>query len=269
MLETEKQLLHTAIKIGLTYRFNMLLQIIIGPLYIAFSYILWKSIFTTSNLETIGGFTFQTMIIYIVITQLINNVVYDDIQHWMAQDISSGLMVTYLLRPITYFRFHIYFKIGNRLIALLIQAIPVGIIMGFIFGFKIYLTSNLFMFFISVIIAFIISFLIRYFIGIFAFWFTRVHGIIWMYNMLHWILVGSFLPLSLYPQILQKISFFLPFQYASYIPAQIFLGTTEFVGHTITPITLIGIGCIQIVILYLACVIFWYYSVKKFCGVGT
>ncbi len=75
---------------------------------------------------------------------------------------------------------------------------------------------------------------------------------------------GGYFPLNLLPTWFVTMSFFLPFAYSFFVPAQIFLGRMPLV----TAWKGIGIEVMWIGILFIAIKITWHFGIKKYEGVG-
>jgi ABC-type uncharacterized transport system, permease component len=85
---------------------------------------------------------------------------------------------------------------------------------------------------ISIIFAFLMNFYINYCIGMTAFWLVQSSGIRMVYQVIAEILSGSLIPLVFFPKVLQKMLFFLPFQYTTYVPASVVMGKYTLGGIT-------------------------------------
>ncbi len=259
----------TVWKESLAYRFSMLFSIISGPLSMIVNYIIWKNIFYASGQTIISGYTFEQMITYIVIAFVTVYLTWDDVDQHYQKGVESGGFIIDLLKPISSLRYLFFGKLGHRSLAFFLEFIPVLFLMGLLFGFHIYKTNNITLYFISLAIAFVISFLLNSLIGMLAFWIVKPRGLMEIYNMLKFFLHGSLLPLSLFPEIIQKIFFFLPFQFVAYVPARIFMGDYVLGSVAFTPLEVVLYGLLQIGILSLILMLVWKKSIKRFCGVGA
>jgi len=259
----------TSVKSAIAYRFTMMLSILTGPLTLLVNYVIWNGVFKASGKTVISGFTFDQMVTYIVISFITVYLTWDDIDGRLADGVREGSFATFLLKPISFLRYEFVNKLGHRTLAFLIEYIPVFLIMNFLFGFKLFKTNNFFVYLISLGLAFTVSFFLSVLLGILAFWVVKPQGLMRIYNMLEFFIHGTVLPLSLFPDIIQKVFFFLPFQFVAYVPATVFIGNYNLGGVIFSSFEIILYGLVQILILFLITLLLWKISIKRFCGVGT
>jgi ABC-2 type transport system permease protein len=257
------------LKEATAYRVTMLLSLITGPLVVLVNYFVWQAIYTGSGKAVLGGFTLDQMITYIVISQITWYLIWDDTEDELKNGVKEGTFTMYLLKPLSFMRFAFVKKIGHRTWAFFLEFIPVILILGFMLSFQIYKNGNIFWYAATLLLGFVTLFLVNMLLGLLAFWFVRPNGIIWIYRMVGRFLYGGFLPLSIFPHSVQKVFFFLPFQFVNYVPAQAFIGRYELAGITLTPTGILLYGVLQVAILFLIVLVCWRISVRKYCGVGT
>jgi len=269
MLEMERAVIAISWKAAITWRFSMLLSLITGPMVLFVNYSVWSSIYMATGKTLIGGYTFEQMMTYIVVSFTLFYLLWDDADESLHEDILTGALTASLLKPLSYMYFQLLHKIGHRFLALLIEYIPVMIMAGFLFGFDIYAEHHIGYFIASIPLAFITTLLINMLIGIAAFWLVKPKGVKWLYRMVGGFLSGRGLPLALFPLFLQKAFIFLPFQYIAYVPAQLFMGNYTLGEVTLAPIKVLFYGVIQVIVLYFIVALAWKISVKRYCGSGT
>ena len=87
--------------------------------------------------------------------------------------------------------------------------------------------------------------------------------------MLRSVFAGVFLPLTFFPTALQKVMFFLPFQFLTFVSVKVFIGNYELAGFTLT---IPGIVCVQalaVLCMWLVTELLWRLAIHKFSGVGA
>src|SRR5690606_32668904 len=94
---------------------------------------------------------------------------------------------------------------------------------------------------LSALLSFLMVFLVHYCIGMTAFWLTHTYGIRSMFHLIGNVCAGAFVPLTLFPDVLQTIMLFLPFQYMLYVPARVFIGSYELGGVSLSMGQLVGL----------------------------
>lgn len=207
------------------------------------------------------------MILYFAVSSLIEFLNWDNSENILQRLIQTGQFITFQLRPVSHIYFSFLQKIGQRLLAFLIEVIPV-MCFYILFGVRL-IPAEPFWALISLILGFILSFLIRYTIGTLAFWFVKTAGISRAVVVLTSICSGAFLPLNLYPYGFQKFLFFLPFQFVSYVPVRVFIGKYELAGISMPIPHIVFIQAVMVIVMFLFNRILWYFGIKRFTGVGA
>lgn len=255
----------TALKEAVAYRWSMMISIVTGPVFIGIQYLIWSAVFGMQ--ENVVGYTLATMMLYLALNYLTLYVTYDEAQHEFNDSIRTGSFIAYMTRPIPVFWYMFYKKVGDRSLALVVEAIPVGIVLWFV-GVNL-LSGNIGWYLVSLVIAFFITFCIRFLLGMGAFWLTRTHGLHMISMSLQLLFTGSLFPLELLPLGLQKVFFFLPFQWGLFVPVRAFLGSYELAGYTFTMPQLMIAQFIYAVILGMVCHLVYNKAIKRFSGVGV
>jgi ABC-2 type transport system permease protein len=102
-----------------------------------------------------------------------------------------------------------------------------------------------------------------------AFWLTNTDGIRRMFMILRDVCAGMFIPLSFFPESLQKLMFFLPFQFITYVPTRVFIGSYELAGLSLTIPEVVGLQGIAVLLMWLVSELLWRMGIRKFTGVGA
>jgi ABC-2 type transport system permease protein len=79
-----------------------------------------------------------------------------------------------------------------------------------------------------------------------------------------WFLSGAVVPMTFFPATIQKIFSYLPFQYTSYSPVQIFLGKYGLMAS----LQVVLVQVVWIVALLALINVSWKYAMKSFTAVG-
>jgi len=248
------------------YRSHMLLSLVVGPAFFLAQIFIWHAVY--AGRETLGGFTLSQMLFYYGASSVIYYLTMDFADWNLQMLIRSGKFITYVLRPMSHRFFAFSQKIGHRILGFFFEFIPVWLIFYFVFKIPL-LPAEPFWAALSILFSFIILFLINYSTGILAFWLTRTDGIRALIRLLRDLLAGVFIPLSFFPEIVQKALFFMPFQFISYVPVRVFIGSYELAGWKISIPQIVAIqGCAVIVMLVFT-EIMWRFGIKRFTGVGA
>lgn len=252
------------IKNMIAYKFEVLIWGILNPIALGVLYFLWRAIYNYSGATILRGFSFESLIAYYTLTTILSSVTWTMVDQEISHRVTDGLLVISLIKPIHPFIKFLYEKISELGFVFFGQILPV-IIIGVVFlGVRASSSLNLLLFIISAILAMLISFSFAFFVGLSAFWLIRYSGVRMFRQGIQWFLSGSVVPLAFFPDILQKISSFLPFQYMAYSPIQIFLGKLDLIGS----LEVIAMQLVWIAILSSLIVFGWRIALRRFSAVG-
>jgi ABC-2 type transport system permease protein len=248
------------------YRSHMVVSLFVGPVLFLVQIFIWNAVF--SDKETIHGLTLEQMITYYAIVAVINYFIFDFADWNLQMLIRTGKFLTFLLRPVSHRYFALSQKIGHRSLGLWLELTPVVLI--FIFLFHIHLKPAYPVWaMISIGFSFLMMFLVNYCIGMTAFWLTNTDGIRRMFMLLRDVCAGMFIPLSFFPEALQKVMFFLPFQFITYVPTRVYIGSYELAGQAFTIPQIVGLQGIAVCIMWLISELLWRMGIRRFTGVGA
>ena len=79
-------------------------------------------------------------------------------------------------------------------------------------------------FLLSLILAALVQFFLFEGLSLFSFWIENTYGIRFTMRVIMEVVGGAIIPLSFFPEILQKIFMLLPFPFLIYLPMRIYLG---------------------------------------------
>jgi ABC-2 type transport system permease protein len=226
---------------------------------------IWQAVF--AGRDTINGQNLPQILTYYGVAAVINYLIFDSADWNLQMLVHTGRFLTFMLRPFSHRFFAFAQKVGHRLLGLWVEFIPVYLL--FLLVFKIPLIpARPFWTVISILLSFWMLFLINYCIGLAAFWLTKTEGMRRMFQIFRDILAGVFIPLTFFPDFLQKVFFFLPFQYVTYVPIQVFMGSYRLGGITFSIPEIVGLQALAVLIMWLISEILLQLGIRKFTGVG-
>lgn len=249
---------------GLTYRFTVFAYRIGDMAEAVVLILMWTAIY--GNEKMIKGFTLPEMITYILIGNLFISIVRNFLSGIMSRDIKDGSLTIFLLRPMSYFSFVLFREIGRMsLVTVMSLFTNIAIILFFSSSF-VYNFDILFLLVISLMLflAFITELLLSYIIGLVAFWTDEVDGLYATFDKLKKLFSGGYFPLSLLPAAFVSLSYFLPFGYSFFVPAQLYLKKIDLAAGVRGVI----IQIIWVAILYAISELIWKKGLKRYEGVG-
>ncbi|HEQ72301.1 MAG TPA: hypothetical protein ENN69_07420 [Spirochaetia bacterium] len=248
------------------YRSHMLVSLFVGPVVFLVQYFIWQAVYTGETV--INGLTLADMIRYYGAVTIINYLVMDFADWNLHMLIHTGRFVSYLTRPMSHRFFAFSQKVGHRLLGFFWEFIPVTAILALGFGVNL-LPAAWGWAVISIGLGFLMNFLINYTIGIMGFWLVRGEGVRRMIQVLGMVLRGAFIPLVFFPAVLQAVLFFLPFQFATYVPIRVFLGSYELAGFSFSLPEIIGIQALAVGVMFLVSSLLMRAGLTRFTGVGV
>jgi ABC-2 type transport system permease protein len=248
------------------YRSHMLLSLVVGPVFFLAQVFIWTAVYSGHN--ELGGFTLKQMLLYYGVSAIIYYLTMDFADWNLQMLIRTGRFLTYVLRPMPHPFFAFSQKVGHRILGFIFEFIPVWLIFFFLFHIRLIPVEPCWTL-ISVMFSFVIMFLLNYSIGILAFWLTRTDGIRALIRLFRDLMAGVFIPLSFFPEIVQKILFFLPFQFVTYVPTRVFLGSYNLAGWNMSIPVIVGIQGLALIVMLFVTVLLWRLGIKRFTGVGA
>lgn len=207
------------------YKANLFMGLIGQLIMISVTYFLWIAIYSSSQEGVMKGFTLKEMLTYVMITLLIGIVTSADISRDISFEVRDGSIAMNLIKPINYRLRIIFMAIGNFIFSFLTLFLPGAILISIYAlynGININLISLL-IFLISIILGFLINIYYSYMFGLLAFKFYNIWGISQIARAIIMLVSGAMIPLTFFPEIVQKLFNFLPFSSIIYTPAMIYL----------------------------------------------
>lgn len=248
------------------YRTHSMVSVFVGPVYFIVQYYIWTAVYGDNT--ALQGIELSQMIRYFGATALFGYLTMDFADWNLSMLIRTGKFLTFALRPINHRFFALSQKFGHRVLGLILEFIPCLLIFSLLFGVDM-MPANLLWTIISVILAFFMNFFVNYCLGMASFWIVETHGIRMVFMIISNVFSGVLIPLVFFPEWLQIIQFFLPFQYISYIPTMVFLGQYS-IGTIHMPIPMVVmIQAVAVLILFLISKLLYRASMRRFTAVGA
>jgi ABC-2 type transport system permease protein len=186
---------------------------------------IWRALFDERG-ASIGGYDYQEMIFYFLLTILVDNLITPTEDEWqIAADIRDGRISSFLTKPLSYLSYRISLFVSYRLLYTVVTAIPIGVMFWW---FREYLRLPAepltWLFFgVSVTMSAAIEFFIAYSLAMLAFWILEISTIVFILYSFEYFLSGQVFPLDIMPAWLQGVIKWSPFSYEIFFPVQIYL----------------------------------------------
>lgn len=222
----------------LAYRVNVLLLFLSQGFSLLVFVVLWQAIYSQNN--QVGDYSLHQLIVYYSLSSFLGFVVWGvDVAWRVGDEINLGLITSYILRPVNYF----WLTFSAVLAKVIFNLILVGLLVLGLYFFWPEGIGDLFshgernlFFALAVFFSFCLFFTFFFWVGILAFWLGVIAGFNFFIRTVMVFLSGALVPLNLLPEALIQINRFLPFQYITWFPIQIFLGKIPLEAKIFLPV---------------------------------
>jgi ABC-2 type transport system permease protein len=243
--------------VGLVYRFGFIFSILGNVVYLGVAYYLWSSIYATS--ETIRGLTFNETFLYVALGSTVFILLKTYADWIMHYEIREGIIAVYLTKPMDLQLYMLSFSLGSTLMNLAAITIPTVLILACVFKVSISFGVGLVLFPFSLMLAFLVSFCFDYFVGLLAFYTESNWGIATAKEILILVLSGALIPLQFFPESIQKVLFWLPFQAIYHTPL---MTITRPAQGWETFLPMLGVQAVWVMILFILTRLFYNQAIK-------
>lgn len=253
-----------AIQKQLAFRARMVLWLLVDIGHIAILPFIWIAIIHEKG--NINGFAPADIITYYIILSFVSFVTSSHNAKYVEQDIISGNLNKFLIKPVIYCVRNYVSGLGYNIIAGTIALCTITVLYLFFPQFILlpFSVNHFVLFITSLFIASFLSTLIQQITGFTAFWIGDTGGIRHLRYMIEKVFSGEFAPLTLYPIFMQTIAFALPFKYLYFIPISLYLGNLsveEGIYEIIKGIAWLGIFLCLLIIM-------WKRGLRRYEGSG-
>lgn len=232
------------------------------------SYYLWKAIYGSSGKQTLGGLAQEEMVVYVFMVYVTSSIVTASISTIVSDDVVKGTVAMNLIKPIDYRLSLVAMASGNMLYRFLVPSVFIWI------GLEIYKVNvlgmapvtvwGIILYLLSCIMSFLIYVLFDFCFGMLAFFTTYIFGMRMAKEALLSFLTGQLIPISFFPQAVQKVFDFMPFSSMVYTPVMIYLG--KYSGNVLVFMMLRQAA--WVIILYAAGSLIWRKVTKRLVVLG-
>lgn len=197
---------------ALEFRLSFFVKFVGNILYLIVVYFLWKAIYDSAGTDTVNGMTFIDTLIYLVLATALFNFMGTYTVWDIGQNIQSGKIILYLLRPMEYRKYLFWASTGWQVTQFFLTFLPTFIVVTLVAKASIHIGLNLVYFAFSILMAISINYSIDFFVGTICLYTESIWGINIMKQVIVLLFSGATIPIAFFPEILKKVMFFLPFQ---------------------------------------------------------
>ncbi|WP_261306108.1 ABC transporter permease [Paenibacillus andongensis] len=179
---------------------------------------LWQTTFHGEGTETIEGFSFKQIMWYLVITESMI-LACPSLCSRVEEEVKSGDIVFKFVRPVNFVAFHYVEYMSEASIRFLVNAALGGLLGLLIMGPPDFGYGLLWLPIVA-LCGFTVNFMLNMVLALSSFWVEETRGLEFVYNKFLFTIGGMLMPLELFPDMLQRVGRWLPFQAIVYIPAK-------------------------------------------------
>lgn len=254
------------IKNGMQYRLPFFITILSRAFTVLVTYYLWRAIYNSSPDTVIGGFDFQQITSYIIISFLTSIIVSltSGIDNMIAFEITEGRIAMNLIKPINYRMYCFSIMLGKMLFNAMTTVIPFMLILTLTGLLEAASITEMFLYALSCLLGFTIINLFGFCFSMFAFYTTYYFGISMAKTVIVGFLSGATIPLTFFPSAIEKVLSILPFSSMNYTPVMIYLG--KLTGYE--ALVAIGLQIFWIIFFFGLGSFLWMQAVKRLTILG-
>lgn len=260
----------TAYTMGIQKSMEYKIDFCIGLLSAVFPIIiqtyLWSAIYKNSETGIQYGYTFGQILLYTFIAGIAAQFVETGIEFRINEDIHTGGLGNYLVRPVFYAPYRLFSVLGEKFFSSIVIAVILVVIMTI---FPMFTDINFHLsqvagFIITILLGLVFNFLIFYCIGLIGLWFVEVGKLFYAIRIILIVFTGGIFPLEVFGSTLFALMKYLPFMYVVYFPTNVLNG--NIVGISILQGIVVQLFWICVFIVFSA--ILWRKGLKQYAPVG-
>lgn len=248
----------------LTYRLNFSVWRMRNVLQLLTVYFLWYAILPSG--KSLGGYSQQQMLTYILGTALIGAIVYSTRTGTVGDQINNGEMSNFLIKPMSMFLYWFSRDIGDKAMNIVFSIVEISLVFA-VLRPPIFLQQNIFYIFasvIAIIFAILINFYFSLLLGFIGFWSSETWAPRFIFFTLLNFFAGGLFPLDILPKQIFAIIQLFPFTYMVYLPIKMYLGQVQI----LVIIQSLTLSFLWVAILYVATRFTWLRGLRSYSAQG-
>jgi ABC-2 type transport system permease protein len=255
----------TGLKAALEYRANFLLSLLAVVSPIVIQTVLWLALYAPG--DVLFGYTFGQMVAYTVLAQLVSRLVRTGFEYQINDDIRTGGLDRFLIKPLGYFGYRLAVFLGDKSL----QTLFVGVLLAGALGV---LAASVGLavtplavgaFLVSLVVALVFNFLLFWLVAMAGFWMTETVFLFEAVRIVIITLSGGIFPLTVFGPAGEAFLKTLPFRFTIQVPVDLLTGRLD-------PATLgpdLGWAVLWILVLGGAGRVLWALGLRRFSAVGS
>jgi len=210
----------------LAFRLRYFTGIITYFLNVTVYYFIWTAVFRSSS--SLAGYTLAQMIAYVSVGWIIRSFYWNTIDQEMAYEVIEGKIAMDFIKPVSIQWMWISRAMGESAFRLGLLTLPTAVILALVFPIQGPASRENFLLFIAAVAgSFFLMAAINFMIGTCAIPLKSILALIRAKYWLIELLSGLLIPIAFFPQKLQRVMAWLPFEHIANTPLQIYLGKLD------------------------------------------
>jgi ABC-2 type transport system permease protein len=201
---------------GLAYRSGFIFTILNNLAYMGIAFYLWRSIY--QGREVLKGLTFNQTFLYITVASSLFVLLKTWTDWEISFQITEGSIIMSLVKPISFQLAMMAQSLGFSLMNFISVSLPSILFLIFVFRIQINVGVGFFFFPVALVFSFLLNTTIDYIIGLTSFYTESIWGISSTKEIIISFLSGMLIPLQFFPDAIQNVLKFLPFQAMYHLP---------------------------------------------------
>lgn len=207
----------------LAFRLRYFTGIITYFLNVTVYYFIWTAVFHSA--QSIAGYSLPQMLTYVSVGWIIRSFYWNTIDQEMAYEVIEGKIAMDLIKPVSVQWMWIWRAMGESAFRLGLLTLPTAIVVALVFPVQLPASrENFLLFTIGVLGSFFLMGAINFMIGTCAIPLKSILALIRAKYWLIELLSGLLIPIGFFPEKIQQVLAWLPFEHIAFTPLQIYLG---------------------------------------------
>ncbi len=209
---------------NIEYRLNFVMWRIRVMLQLITVYVLWYALLPAG--DEVFGYTQSTMLTYVLGTAIVGSFVFSARSHTIAEEVNSGDLSNFLIRPMNYFKYHFARDMGDKGLNIIFSIFEFSLLVLLLRPTLFIQTSPEILLFtvVATCVGVLLFFCCNVLLGMIGFWSPEVWAPRFIFMTLLTFFSGALFPLDILPEGIYRIFEILPFGYMLYFPLKVYLG---------------------------------------------
>jgi ABC-2 type transport system permease protein len=210
----------------LAFRLRYFTGIITYFLNVTVYFFIWTAVYHSA--QSIAGYSLPQMLTYVSVGWIIRSFYWNTIDQEMAYEVIEGKIAMDLIKPVSVQWMWIWRAMGESAFRLGLLTLPTAIVVALVFPVQLPASREDFILFILAVLgSFFLMGAINFMIGTCAIPLKSILALIRAKYWLIELLSGLLIPMAFFPEKIQQVLAWLPFEHIAYTPLQIYLGKLD------------------------------------------